>query len=153
MISNVPNTPSAPSEVQKLVRRFGTVIKTLVLNNMVRTVCLCRHTNLTFVSLETVVLISRCFVLRSFVKWQLQPWLCLSTNASRHSPASSRTTHCFSPASRTPRLRPKLSLPTLIPRRLVTLTQFDLLLLAYISVKHCVRDVTAPLCVSTGCTY
>ncbi|XP_042340617.1 zinc finger protein 638-like [Plectropomus leopardus] len=35
VISNVPNTPSASSEVQKLVRRFGTVIKTLVLNNMV----------------------------------------------------------------------------------------------------------------------
>ncbi|KAF3687092.1 Zinc finger protein 638 [Channa argus] len=35
VISNVPNTPSASSEVLKLVRRFGTVIKTLVLNNMV----------------------------------------------------------------------------------------------------------------------
>ncbi|KAG7235856.1 hypothetical protein INR49_002053 [Caranx melampygus] len=35
VISNVPNTPSGSSEVQKLVRRFGTVIKTLVLNNMV----------------------------------------------------------------------------------------------------------------------
>ncbi|XP_078022456.1 uncharacterized protein LOC117254879 isoform X3 [Epinephelus lanceolatus] len=35
VINNVPNTPSASSEVQKLVRRFGTVIKTLVLNNMV----------------------------------------------------------------------------------------------------------------------
>ncbi|XP_071360149.1 zinc finger protein 638-like isoform X2 [Trachinotus anak] len=35
VISNVPNTPSGPSEVQKLVRRFGTVIKTLVLNNTV----------------------------------------------------------------------------------------------------------------------
>ncbi|XP_019939414.2 zinc finger protein 638-like isoform X2 [Paralichthys olivaceus] len=35
VISNVPNTPSCSSEVQKLVRRFGTVIKTLVLNNMV----------------------------------------------------------------------------------------------------------------------
>ncbi|XP_060908904.1 zinc finger protein 638-like [Labrus mixtus] len=35
VISNVPNTPSGSSEVQKLVRRFGTVIKTLVLNSMV----------------------------------------------------------------------------------------------------------------------
>ncbi|XP_029353687.1 zinc finger protein 638-like isoform X2 [Echeneis naucrates] len=35
VIGNVPNTPSGSSEVQKLVRRFGTVIKTLVLNNMV----------------------------------------------------------------------------------------------------------------------
>ncbi|XP_026215735.1 zinc finger protein 638-like isoform X2 [Anabas testudineus] len=35
VISNVPETPSASSEVQKLVRRFGTVIKTLVLKNMV----------------------------------------------------------------------------------------------------------------------
>ncbi|CAB1432929.1 unnamed protein product [Pleuronectes platessa] len=35
VISNVPNTPSCSFEVQKLVRRFGTVIKTLVLNNMV----------------------------------------------------------------------------------------------------------------------
>ncbi|KAM9363183.1 uncharacterized protein ABDE67_013971 isoform 2-T2 [Symphorus nematophorus] len=35
VISNVPNSPSGSSEVQKLVRRFGTVIKTLVLNSMV----------------------------------------------------------------------------------------------------------------------
>ncbi|XP_074540902.1 uncharacterized protein LOC141801656 isoform X2 [Halichoeres trimaculatus] len=35
VISNVPSTTSGPSEVQKLVRRFGTVIKTLVLNSMV----------------------------------------------------------------------------------------------------------------------
>uniref|UniRef100_A0A3B5BE80 Zinc finger protein 638-like n=1 Tax=Stegastes partitus TaxID=144197 RepID=A0A3B5BE80_9TELE len=35
VISNVPNTPPGSSEVQKLVQRFGTVIKTLVLNNMV----------------------------------------------------------------------------------------------------------------------
>ncbi|GAA6228710.1 zinc finger protein 638-like [Lates japonicus] len=35
VIRNVPNTPSGSSEVQKLVRRFGTVIKTLVLNNTV----------------------------------------------------------------------------------------------------------------------
>ncbi|TDH16594.1 hypothetical protein EPR50_G00021640 [Perca flavescens] len=35
VISNVPNTPTGSSEVQKLVRRFGTVIKTVVLNNMV----------------------------------------------------------------------------------------------------------------------
>ncbi|XP_070710695.1 zinc finger protein 638-like [Pempheris klunzingeri] len=35
VISNVPSTPSGSSEVQKLVRRFGTVIKTLVLNSMV----------------------------------------------------------------------------------------------------------------------
>ncbi|KAM7393529.1 hypothetical protein PAMP_020392 [Pampus punctatissimus] len=35
VISNVPDTPSGSSEVQNLVRRFGTVIKTLVLNNMV----------------------------------------------------------------------------------------------------------------------
>uniref|UniRef100_A0A3B4Y3M2 Matrin-type domain-containing protein n=3 Tax=Seriola lalandi dorsalis TaxID=1841481 RepID=A0A3B4Y3M2_SERLL len=35
VISNVPNTPSGSYEVQKLVRRFGTVIKTLVLNNTV----------------------------------------------------------------------------------------------------------------------
>ncbi|KAG7485982.1 hypothetical protein JOB18_022373 [Solea senegalensis] len=35
VIRNVPNSPSCSSEVQKLVRRFGTVIKTLVLNNMV----------------------------------------------------------------------------------------------------------------------
>ncbi|KAM9856924.1 uncharacterized protein ACBR49_000588 [Aulostomus maculatus] len=35
MISNVPDAPNSYSEVQKLVRRFGTVIKTLVLNNMV----------------------------------------------------------------------------------------------------------------------
>ncbi|XP_054461246.1 zinc finger protein 638-like [Anoplopoma fimbria] len=35
VINNVPNTPSGSSEVQKLVRRFGTVIKTLVLNNTV----------------------------------------------------------------------------------------------------------------------
>nr|XP_046255786.1 zinc finger protein 638-like isoform X2 [Scatophagus argus] len=35
VISNVPNTPSGSSEVQRLVRRFGTVIKTLVLNSMV----------------------------------------------------------------------------------------------------------------------
>lgn len=35
VIRNVPDTPSGSSEVQKLVRRFGTVIKTLVLNNMV----------------------------------------------------------------------------------------------------------------------
>uniref|UniRef100_UPI003AAE5D47 zinc finger protein 638-like n=1 Tax=Centroberyx gerrardi TaxID=166262 RepID=UPI003AAE5D47 len=33
VISNVPDTPTGPSEVQKLVRRFGTVSKTLVLNN------------------------------------------------------------------------------------------------------------------------
>ncbi|XP_034045284.1 zinc finger protein 638-like isoform X2 [Thalassophryne amazonica] len=31
VISNVPDTPNGPSEVQKLVRRFGTVIRTLVL--------------------------------------------------------------------------------------------------------------------------
>lgn len=36
VISNVPSTPSSSSEVEKLVRRFGTVIKTLVLNSMVR---------------------------------------------------------------------------------------------------------------------
>ncbi|XP_072239753.1 uncharacterized protein [Leuresthes tenuis] len=35
VIRNVPDTVSASSEVLKLVRRFGTVIKTLVLNNMV----------------------------------------------------------------------------------------------------------------------
>ncbi|XP_045903071.1 zinc finger protein 638-like isoform X1 [Micropterus dolomieu] len=35
VISNVPNTMSGSSEVQNLVRRFGTVIKTLVLNNTV----------------------------------------------------------------------------------------------------------------------
>ncbi|XP_041640582.1 zinc finger protein 638-like [Cheilinus undulatus] len=35
VISNVPDTPSGSSEVQKLVRRFGTVIKTLVVNGMV----------------------------------------------------------------------------------------------------------------------
>ncbi|KAM8879355.1 uncharacterized protein AB9W97_014755 isoform 2-T3 [Spinachia spinachia] len=35
VISNVPNTPSGPAEVQKLVRRFGTVIKTLQLNHTV----------------------------------------------------------------------------------------------------------------------
>lgn len=35
VISNVPNTTSGSSEVQKLVQRFGTVIKTLVLNSMV----------------------------------------------------------------------------------------------------------------------
>ncbi|KAM6939621.1 uncharacterized protein FYW49_008509 [Xenentodon cancila] len=35
VIRNVPNTPSGASEVLKLVRRFGTVIKTLVLNSMV----------------------------------------------------------------------------------------------------------------------
>ncbi|XP_037327154.2 zinc finger protein 638-like isoform X2 [Pungitius pungitius] len=35
VISNVPNTPSGPAEVQKLVRRFGTVMKTLELNNTV----------------------------------------------------------------------------------------------------------------------
>ncbi|XP_029293106.1 LOW QUALITY PROTEIN: zinc finger protein 638-like [Cottoperca gobio] len=35
VISNVPNTPSCSSEVQKLVQRFGTVIKTLVLDNTV----------------------------------------------------------------------------------------------------------------------
>ncbi|TKS69402.1 Zinc finger protein 638 [Collichthys lucidus] len=35
VISNVPSTPSSSSEVEKLVRRFGTVIKTLVLNSMV----------------------------------------------------------------------------------------------------------------------
>ncbi|XP_030580465.1 zinc finger protein 638-like [Archocentrus centrarchus] len=35
VISNVPNTPYGSSEVQKLVRRFGTVIRTLVLSNMV----------------------------------------------------------------------------------------------------------------------
>ncbi|XP_070832763.1 zinc finger protein 638-like isoform X2 [Chaetodon trifascialis] len=35
VISNVPSTPSGSSEVQKLVRRFGTVIKTLELNSMV----------------------------------------------------------------------------------------------------------------------
>ncbi|KAM3622833.1 uncharacterized protein V6R79_003722 [Siganus canaliculatus] len=35
VINNVPSTPSGPSEVQKLVQRFGTVIKTLVLHNMV----------------------------------------------------------------------------------------------------------------------
>ncbi|XP_024866227.1 zinc finger protein 638 isoform X3 [Kryptolebias marmoratus] len=35
VIKNVPETPSGSSEVIKLVQRFGTVIKTLVLNNMV----------------------------------------------------------------------------------------------------------------------
>ncbi|KAM9315208.1 uncharacterized protein KZ484_024899 isoform 2-T2 [Pholidichthys leucotaenia] len=35
VISNVPDGPFNSSEVQKLVRRFGTVIKTLVLNNTV----------------------------------------------------------------------------------------------------------------------
>ncbi|XP_073333079.1 uncharacterized protein [Pagrus major] len=35
VIRNVPNTPAGSSEVQKLVRRFGTVIKTLELNSMV----------------------------------------------------------------------------------------------------------------------
>ncbi|XP_028265849.1 zinc finger protein 638-like [Parambassis ranga] len=35
VIRNVPDTPSGPSEVQKLVRRFGTVIKTLVVNTMI----------------------------------------------------------------------------------------------------------------------
>ncbi|CAK6971659.1 uncharacterized protein LOC128366986 [Scomber scombrus] len=35
VIRNVPNTPSGPSEVLKLVRRFGIVINTLVLSNMV----------------------------------------------------------------------------------------------------------------------
>ncbi|XP_056136285.1 zinc finger protein 638-like [Lampris incognitus] len=33
VISNVPDTPSGPTEVQKLVKRFGTVKNTLVLNN------------------------------------------------------------------------------------------------------------------------
>lgn len=123
MISNVPDTPSASSEVQKLVRRFGTVIKTLVLNNMVRTVCLCscRHANLSRPQ-RRLLLYHVCFLLRSFVRWQLQPWPCLSTNASRRSRASSKTTHCSSPASRTPRRRPKSSLHTLIHQRLVTLT-------------------------------
>lgn len=37
VIRNVPSTPSGSSEVQRLVRRFGTVIETLVLNSMVRT--------------------------------------------------------------------------------------------------------------------
>ncbi|KAM8773265.1 uncharacterized protein AB9X84_015129 isoform 2-T2 [Acanthopagrus schlegelii] len=35
VIRNVPNTPAGSSEVQKLVRRFGTVIKTLELSSMV----------------------------------------------------------------------------------------------------------------------
>uniref|UniRef100_A0A3Q2WI50 Zinc finger protein 638-like n=1 Tax=Haplochromis burtoni TaxID=8153 RepID=A0A3Q2WI50_HAPBU len=35
VIGNVPDTPSGSSEVEKLVRRFGTVIKTLVLSSMV----------------------------------------------------------------------------------------------------------------------
>ncbi|XP_068178106.1 zinc finger protein 638-like isoform X2 [Antennarius striatus] len=35
VINNVPSTPTGSSEVQKLVQRFGTVIKTLVLNSMV----------------------------------------------------------------------------------------------------------------------
>ncbi|XP_041838440.1 zinc finger protein 638 [Melanotaenia boesemani] len=35
VIRNVPDTPAGSSEVLKLVRRFGTVIKTLVLSNMV----------------------------------------------------------------------------------------------------------------------
>lgn len=38
VIKNVPDSSSGSSEVLKLVRRFGTVIKTLVLDNMVRVV-------------------------------------------------------------------------------------------------------------------
>lgn len=41
VIGNVPDTPSGSSEVEKLVRRFGTVIKTLVLSSMVRAMRLC----------------------------------------------------------------------------------------------------------------
>lgn len=36
VIQNVPVTPTGSSEVQKLVRRFGTVIKSLVLKGTVR---------------------------------------------------------------------------------------------------------------------
>ncbi|KAM9817827.1 uncharacterized protein ACBT44_008309 [Syngnathus typhle] len=35
VINNVPDTPTGPSEVKKLVQRFGTVVKTLELNNVV----------------------------------------------------------------------------------------------------------------------
>lgn len=35
VIQNVPPTSNCSSEVQKLVRRFGTVIRSLVLHNMV----------------------------------------------------------------------------------------------------------------------
>lgn len=63
------------------------------------------------------------FLLRSFVRWQLQPWPCLFTNASRRFRASSRTTLCSSPASLTPKPthRPKSSLHISIPPRSVTL--------------------------------
>lgn len=120
MISNVPETPSASSEVQKLVRRFGTVIKTLVLKNMVRVVylCNCKHANLSCPQNQPLFLVR--FLLRLFVRWQLQPWPYLSTNASRHFHVSSRTTHCSSPASRIPRHRQKSLLYMLIYQRLVT---------------------------------
>lgn len=39
VIRNVPNRPTASTEVEKLIRRFGTVIKTLVISDMVRAVC------------------------------------------------------------------------------------------------------------------
>lgn len=36
VIKNVPDTAAASTEVLKLMRRFGTVIKSLVVNSMVR---------------------------------------------------------------------------------------------------------------------
>lgn len=54
VISNVPDTVTGSSEVQKLVRRFGTVIKSLVLNSVVRT-ALCADANVGSLTLSCIL--------------------------------------------------------------------------------------------------
>lgn len=123
MISNVPSTPTGSSEVQKLVRRFGTVIKTLVLNNMVKIVQLCNCISVSSnLSLLLLIFLLLC-PLRSSARWRPQPWPCLCINVSRRFRASSTTTLCSSHAKPTqnPTHRLKSSTYSKIQLRCVTL--------------------------------
>lgn len=102
VIQNVPHESNGSAEVQKLVRRFGTVIRSLVLQNMVNYSFV--PGTVMFVLLSVINLSKWLFcVFRSSVKWQQQPRRCLSTNASKPSRVSSRTTRCFFHARRTPK--------------------------------------------------
>lgn len=103
VIQNVPHTSNGSAEVQKLVRRFGTVIRSLVLHTMVN-YCLMQSCYTLFVLLSVCLLV-KCFfyMFRSSVRWRPQPWRCLSTNASKPFHVSSRTTHCVFHAKLTPK--------------------------------------------------
>lgn len=103
VIQNVPHSSNGSSEVQKLVRRFGTVIRSLVLHTMVNYSLM--QSCYTVCPLICVSLLVKClfYMFRSSVKWRLQPWRCLSTNASKPFHVSSRTTHCVFHAKRTPK--------------------------------------------------